>query len=141
MVSTARSIILLVSLLSVSAIALAVKPGAVSGGGPVVHNWQAPPFWSRVESLRAGGDRSHALGVEDATAGAFPFIPISPCRQYDSRTIDPADLAQYGLIAEEVAEIYPDLVVCDWNGSPQTVRYQLVNALLLNEVQKQHRMI
>ena len=55
--------------------------------------------------------------------------------------IDPAELAQYGLIAEEVAEIYPDLVVCSADGSPQTVRYQLVNALLLNEVQKQHRTI
>ena len=52
--------------------------------------------------------------------------------------IDPAGLAQYGLIAEEVAEVYPDLVVADRQGKPETVRYQLINALLLNEVQKQH---
>jgi len=48
---------------------------------------------------------------------------------------------QYGLIAEDVAEVYPDLVVYDSDGKPETVRYHLVNALLLNEVQKQHREI
>jgi hypothetical protein len=55
--------------------------------------------------------------------------------------IDPTGLTQYGLIAEDVAEVYPDLVVYDSDGKPQTVRYHLVNALLLNEVQKQHREI
>jgi hypothetical protein len=55
--------------------------------------------------------------------------------------IDPTGLTQYGLIAEDVAEVYPDLVVYDSDGKPETVRYHLVNALLLNEVQKQHREI
>jgi hypothetical protein len=55
--------------------------------------------------------------------------------------IDPAGLAQYGLIAEEVADVYPDLVVYDRDGRPETVRYHLVNALLLNELQKQHRTV
>ncbi|HEV8268742.1 MAG TPA: tail fiber domain-containing protein, partial [Thermoanaerobaculia bacterium] len=55
--------------------------------------------------------------------------------------IDPTGLTQYGLIAEDVAEVSPDLVVYDRNGRPETVRYHLVNALLLNEVQKQHREI
>ena len=53
--------------------------------------------------------------------------------------IDPTGLAQYGLIAEEVADVYPELVVYDREGRPETVRYHLINALLLNEVQKQHR--
>ena len=55
--------------------------------------------------------------------------------------IDPAGLTQYGLIAEDVAYVYPDLVVYDRDGRPETVRYHLVNALLLNEVQKQHHTI
>jgi hypothetical protein len=55
--------------------------------------------------------------------------------------IDPAGHAQYGLIAEEVADVYPDLVAYDVDGQPGTVRYHLVNALLLNEVQKQHRIM
>ena len=46
---------------------------------------------------------------------------------------------QYGLIAEEVAEIFPGLVVFNEEGLPETVQYRKVNAMLLNEVQKLHR--
>ena len=48
---------------------------------------------------------------------------------------------QYGLIAEEVAEIYPELVVKNDEGQVQTVQYHKLNSMLLNEVQKQHRQI
>ena len=46
---------------------------------------------------------------------------------------------QYGLIAEEVAEVYPDLVAYEPDGKPYTVKYQYLTTMLLNEVQKQHR--
>ncbi len=46
---------------------------------------------------------------------------------------------QFGLIAEEVAEVNPDLVVRDQNGDIYTVRYDAVNAMLLNEFLKEHR--
>jgi hypothetical protein len=46
---------------------------------------------------------------------------------------------QYGLIAEEVAEVYPKLVAYDKDGQPYTVRYQYLAPMLLNEVQKQYR--
>src|SRR5262249_36204124 len=46
---------------------------------------------------------------------------------------------QFGLIAEEVAEINPDLVVRDDKGEIYTVRYEAVNAMLLNEFLKEHR--
>ena len=45
---------------------------------------------------------------------------------------------QFGLIAEEVAEANPDLVIYDSNGKPYTVRYDAVNAMLLNEFLKEH---
>lgn len=45
---------------------------------------------------------------------------------------------RYGLIAEEVAEIYPELVVFDDQGRPETVKYQLLSSMLLNELQRQH---
>ena len=48
---------------------------------------------------------------------------------------------QFGLIAEEVAEINPDLVVRDENGEIYTVRYDAVNAMLLNEFLKEHRKV
>lgn len=44
---------------------------------------------------------------------------------------------EYGLIAEEVAEIFPDLVVYDENGQPFTVKYHLLSSMLLNELKKQ----
>jgi hypothetical protein len=44
---------------------------------------------------------------------------------------------QYGLIAEEVAKVYPDLVASGADGKPQTVRYNLLSTMLLNELQKQ----
>ena len=48
---------------------------------------------------------------------------------------------QFGLIAEEVAEVNPDLVVRDENGEIYTVRYDAVNAMLLNEFLKEHRTV
>jgi Chaperone of endosialidase len=45
---------------------------------------------------------------------------------------------QYGLIAEEVAKVYPELVADDKDGKPYTVRYQYIATMLLNEVQKQY---
>jgi len=55
---------------------------------------------------------------------------------------DPAAAGpQFGLIAEEVAEINPDLVVRDENGEIYTVRYDAVNAMLLNEFLKEHRKV
>ena len=44
---------------------------------------------------------------------------------------------EYGLIAEEVAEIFPDLVVHDEEGEPFTVKYHLLSSMLLNELKKQ----
>ena len=52
---------------------------------------------------------------------------------------DKANTPQFGLIAEEVAEVNPDLVVRDENGDIYTVRYDAVNAMLLNEFLKEHR--
>jgi hypothetical protein len=46
---------------------------------------------------------------------------------------------QYGLIAEEVAEVYPELVAGDKEGQPETVMYQFLAPMLLNELQKEHR--
>jgi hypothetical protein len=53
-------------------------------------------------------------------------------------TISFLRLAQYGLIAEEVAKVYPELVANDNDGQPYSVRYQYIIIMLLNEVQKQY---
>jgi Chaperone of endosialidase len=54
---------------------------------------------------------------------------------------DQTNTPQFGLIAEEVAEVNPDLVVRDKNGEIHTVRYDGVNAMLLNEFLKEHRAV
>src|SRR5262249_16502574 len=55
------------------------------------------------------------------------------------KEIDASGTPQFGLIAEEVADINADLVTRDSEGKPETVRYEAVNAMLLNEFLKEHR--
>jgi hypothetical protein len=57
--------------------------------------------------------------------------------QYD----DGSHSLQYGLVAEEVAKVYPDMVGYDKNGQPSSIKYQSLAPMLLNEVQKQNREI
>ena len=51
------------------------------------------------------------------------------------------ETAQFGLVAEAVAKVNPDLVVLDRDGNPYTVRYEQVNAMLLNEFLKEHKKV
>ena len=57
------------------------------------------------------------------------------------KEVDPQRVAQFGLVAEDVEKINPDLVIRDAEGRPQTVRYEQVNAMLLNEFLKEHRQV
>ena len=52
---------------------------------------------------------------------------------------DPKDVRQYGLIAEEVVKVYPELVIRDDSGKIQGVHYEELAPILLNEIQKQQR--
>src|SRR5439155_18985064 len=53
--------------------------------------------------------------------------------------LDPESIPQFGLVAEEVEKVNPDLVARDAEGEVYTVRYEAVNAMLLNEFLKEHR--
>jgi hypothetical protein len=75
----------------------------------------------------------------DITSGLIKLRPVS--FYYQPEYANGPKLLQYGLIAEEVAEVYPDLVQYNDKGEPNTVYYQFVNAMLLNEVQKQDKRI
>ena len=75
----------------------------------------------------------------DASSGLMQLRPVT--YRYEAPYADGSRPIDYGLIAEEVAEIYPDLVAHLATGEMQTVQYHKVNAMLLNEVQKQHREI
>jgi hypothetical protein len=54
---------------------------------------------------------------------------------------DETNTPQWGLIAEDVAKVNPDLILLDTEGKPQTVRYEQINAMLLNEFLKEHRKV
>ncbi len=71
-----------------------------------------------------------------ASEAIFLLRPVS--FRY-KKEVDPKSLLSFGLIAEEVAEVDPDLVTPDRDGKPETVRYEAVNAMLLNEFLKEHR--
>lgn len=72
----------------------------------------------------------------DASEGLMKLRPVT--FHYKAPYDDGSHLLQYGLIAEEVAKVFPDLVQYDQQGKPFTVRYHEINTMLLNELQKQH---
>ena len=57
------------------------------------------------------------------------------------KELDPHGIPQFGLVAEEVEKVNPDLVARDQQGKPYSVRYEAVNAMLLNEFLKEHRRV
>jgi hypothetical protein len=67
------------------------------------------------------------------------LFSLKPVTFRYTKEIDPARTSQYGLVAEEVEEVNPDLVARDENGKPYSVRYDQVNAMLLNEFLKEHK--
>jgi hypothetical protein len=69
------------------------------------------------------------------------ILALKPVSFRYKKEVDPQRIAQFGLVAEDVEKINPDLVIRDAQGRPQTVRYEQVNAMLLNEFLKEHRKV
>ncbi|HZS17346.1 MAG TPA: tail fiber domain-containing protein [Candidatus Udaeobacter sp.] len=67
------------------------------------------------------------------------ILSLKPVSFRYKKELDPEGIPQFGLVAEEVAKVDPDLVAKDEQGKPYTVRYEAVNAMLLNEFLKEHR--
>ena len=68
-------------------------------------------------------------------------LALKPVSFRYKKQIDASGTLQFGLVAEEVADINADLVTRDSEGKPETVRYDAVNAMLLNEFLKEHRKV
>ena len=75
----------------------------------------------------------------DATERLLELRPV--LFRYKEAFGDGEKPIQYGLIAEEVAEVFPELVAYDEEGRPEAVLYHLLDAMLLNEIQKQNERI
>jgi hypothetical protein len=73
----------------------------------------------------------------DKTSEAI--LALKPVTFHYKHDLDPDGIPQFGLVAEEVEKVNPDLVARDEQGKPYTVRYEAVNAMLLNEFLKEHR--
>ena len=76
--------------------------------------------------------------MDEASEAILALHPVS--FRY-KKELDPKRVPQFGLIAEEVAKVNSELVVADDQGKPLTVRYEEINAMLLNEFLKEHRTV
>ena len=69
------------------------------------------------------------------------ILEVEPVSFHYKKDLDPNAVSQFGLVAEKLASVSPDLVELDDQGKPYTVRYDAVNAMLLNEFLKEHRRV
>ena len=69
------------------------------------------------------------------------ILSLQPVTFHYKHELDPDRIPQFGLVAEQVEKVNPDLVVRDEQGKPYSVRYEAVNAMLLNEFLKAHRKV
>jgi trimeric autotransporter adhesin len=107
--------------------------GSTSSSGIPVYVNSNGQLGTSTSSLRF---KEQVRDMGDSTNDLMKLRPVTffykP--QYD----DGSHALQYGLIAEEVAKVYPELVAYDNGGQPYSVRYQYLTTMLLNEAQKQY---
>jgi hypothetical protein len=80
-----------------------------------------------------------AIKPMDKTSEAI--LALKPITFRYKKEIDPEGIPQFGLVAEDVEKVNPDLVARDADGKAYTVRYEAVNAMLLNEFLKEHKTV
>ncbi len=76
--------------------------------------------------------------IKPMDAVSEAILALKPVTFHYKKELDPDGVVQFGLVAEEVEKVNADLVVRDEQGKPYSVRYEAVNAMLLNEFLKEH---
>jgi hypothetical protein len=109
--------------------------GQTSSGGTAVFINSNGKLGTSPSSRRF---KEHMQPMDQASEALFSLKPVSFCYK---KEIDPIGTSQFGLVAEEVEKVNPDLVVRDKDGKPYSVRYDQVSAMLLNEFLKEHRKV
>ena len=89
----------------------------------------------------ATSSRRFKEGIKPMDHTSEALFGLKPVTFHYKKEIDSAGTSQLGLVAEDVEKVNPDLVVRDKEGKPYTVRYDQVNAMLLNEFLKEHRKV
>jgi len=83
----------------------------------------------------------YKAGIKPMDKTSEAILALQPVTFRYKQELDPDGIPQFGLVAEQVEKVNPDLVARDDQGKPYTVRYEAVNAMLLNEFLKEHRKV
>jgi uncharacterized coiled-coil protein SlyX len=109
--------------------------GQTSSGGAAVFINSGGKLGTVTSSRRFKEDIKPMNNASDA------LLALKPVTFRYKKEIDPQGIPQFGLVAEEVEKVNPRLVVRDKDGKVNTVRYEAVNAMLLNEFLKEHKKV
>ena len=85
----------------------------------------------------ASSSRRYKEDIQPMDQASETLFALKPVTFRAKKNMDPARVRYYGLIAEDVAEVDPDLVVYNPAGKPETLRFDSINAMLLNEFLKE----
>src|SRR5262249_51159225 len=107
--------------------------GATASGGAAVFVNGMGKLGTMTSSARFKRD------IQPMGAANETILALRPVRFLYKKEVDPQGVPQFGLVAEDVERVNPDLVIRDAQGAPQTVRYEQINAMLLNEFLKEHK--
>jgi hypothetical protein len=107
--------------------------GVPIGGGILVGINSNGQLGVRASSARFKDD------IKPMDKASEAILALKPVTFHYKHDLDPEGIPQFGLVAEDVEKVNPDLVARDEQGKPYTVRYEAVNAMLLNEFLKAHR--
>jgi hypothetical protein len=88
-----------------------------------------------------GSSQRFKEAIKPMDKASEAILSLKPVTFHYKKALDPGSMPQFGLVAEDVAKVAPDLVACDVDGKPFTVRYDEVNAMLLNEFLKEHKRV
>jgi hypothetical protein len=107
---------------------------SLPGGTPVVIDVASGQLGMGATSSQRFKDE-----IKPMNDASEAILALNPVTFYYKKEIDPERTAQFGLVAEEVEKVNPALITRDRDGKPYTVRYEAINAMLLNEFLKEHR--
>jgi len=103
--------------------------------GPAVHVSSSGQLGTAPSSARFKDE------IKPMDRASEAILALKPVTFRYKKELDPQGIPQFGLVAEQVEKVNPDLVARDDHGKSFTVRYEAVNAMLLNEFLKEHRKV
>ena len=109
--------------------------GAIASGGAAVFVNSAGQLGTLTSSAR------FKEAIKPMNKSSEAILALKPVTFRYKQELDPKGIPQFGLVAEQVEKVSPDLVARDEKGQVYTVRYEAVNAMLLNEFLKEHRKV